>query len=109
MKTPENRTRVIPVEDIKYGDLWEPTIAGDNCDHAVSINQSHEYYKKVYAPVLGNSVLVQGMDALLWALSEAELATYNNETKEHYEEMRHLVSKILNKLVAHLPDPQLED
>lgn len=109
LKTPENRTRVIPVDEIKYGDLWEPTIAGDNLEHAVSINQSHEYYKKVYAPVLDNSVLVQGMDALLWALSEAELATYNPDTKEHYEEMRHIVSKILNKLVAHLPDPQIDE
>ena len=109
LKTPENRTRVIPVDEIKYGDLWEPTIAGDNLAHAVSINQSHEYYKKVYAPVLDNSVLVQGMDALLWALSEAELSTYNSETKEHYEEMRHMVSKILNKLVAHLPDPQVDE
>ena len=45
------------------------------------------------------------MDALLWALAEAELATYNEDTLEQYEDMRIEVSKILKKLVNDLPDP----
>lgn len=109
LKTPSNRTRVIPIQNLDDGMLWEPTIAGDNQDHAVSINQSHDYYKKVYAPVLGNSVMVTGMDALLWALSEAELSTYNQDTKEYFEDMRAMVSRILKKLVADLPDPEIEE
>ena len=72
--------------------------------HAVNINQSHEYYNKVYAPNLNNQNLVTGMDALLWALSEAELSTYNDETREQYEDMRGLVSKFLKKLVNDLPE-----
>lgn len=99
-------TRVIPIPSIDGNMLWEPTIADGN--HAVSINQSHPYYTKVYAPVLENQVLVEGMDALLWALSEAELSTYNEETKEQYEDMRVQVSLILKKLVKDLPDPDLD-
>ena len=49
------------------------------------------------------------MDALLWALAEAEHKTYNEEIKEQYEEMRIAVSRILNKLVADLPDPEDEE
>jgi hypothetical protein len=99
--------RVIPVPTIDSGMLWEPTIVDGN--HAVSINQAHTYYSKVYAPVIDNSVLITGMDSLLWALAEAELSTYNEETKEQYEEMRIQVSRILKKLVNELPDPVVDE
>jgi len=99
--------RVIPVNSIDDGLLWEPTIVDGN--HAVSINQSHDYYSKVYAPNLGNSTLIVGMDALLWSLAEAEMATYNDTVKEQYEDMRMEVSKILRKLVKDLPDPDIEN
>jgi hypothetical protein len=45
----------------------------------------------------------------LWALAEAELSTYNEETKEQYEEMRIQVSRILKKLVNELPDPVVDE
>ena len=50
-----------------------------------------------------------GLDSLLWALAEAELSTFNEETREQYEDMRFLVSKCLKKLVADLPDPELSE
>ena len=53
--------------------------------------------------------MVTGMDALLWALAEAELSTFNAETKEQYEDMRIQVSRYLKKLIADLPDPEPED
>ena len=49
------------------------------------------------------------MDALLWALSEAEMSTYNEDTKEQYEDMRVQVSRILKKLVNDLPDPDINE
>ena len=49
------------------------------------------------------------MDSLLWALAEAELSTYNDEVKEQYEDMRIQVSRILKRLVADLPDPDISD
>lgn len=101
------QTRVIPKEDLEYGQLWMPALVDGK--HAVLINQSHPYYQKVYAPVLAQNVMVTGMDALLWALSEAELNTINDLDKEHYEEMRIIVSRVLKKLVADLPDPEEVD
>lgn len=99
--------RVIPVESIEDGQLWNPCIADGK--HAVELNQSHPYYQKIYYPVLAQNVMVTGMDALLWALAEAELSTFNSETKEQYEDMRIHVSRCLKKLIADLPDPDPED
>jgi hypothetical protein len=42
-------------------------------------------------------------------MAEAELSTFNDETKEQYEDMRFLVSKCLRKLVADLPDPDVSE
>ncbi len=101
-----DQCRVIPVQSLENGVLWAPSIAEGK--HAVDINMSHPYYQKVYFPVLQENVLVTGMDALLWALAEAELSTFNDDTKEQFEEMRFIVSKCLKKLVADLPDPDVE-
>ncbi|WP_444659088.1 ATP-binding protein [Caproiciproducens sp. R2] len=99
--------RVIPVKSLEDGLLWEPCITDGK--HSVEINMGHAYYQKIYYPVLSENVLVTGMDALLWALAEAELSTFNEETKEQYEEMRIVVSRCLKKLVADLPDPDISD
>ena len=99
--------RVIPVESIDNGILWAPTIADGK--HAVEINMGHPYYQKVYYPILTQNVLVTGLDSLLWAMAEAELSTFNEETKEQYEDMRFMVSKCLKRLVADLPDPDMSE
>lgn len=102
------RRRVIPVDSIESGVLWEPSIAGDR--KSVSINMSHPYYEKIYYPLLNRSqVIVTGMDALLWALAEAELSTFNDATKESYEDMRIQVSRALRRLVEDLPEPDFGD
>ena len=101
------KCRVIPVDSIDNGMLWAPTIADGK--HAVELNMGHPYYQKVYYPVLTQNVLVTGMDSLLWAMAEAELSTFNEETREQYEEMRFLVSKCLRKLVADLPEPDVSE
>jgi len=95
--------RVVPVDTLEGNVLWEPAIIDGK--HAVRINKSHPYYQKVYFPVLGESVLVTGMDSLLWALAETELNLYNDATKDLYEDIRYQVSRALKKLVADLPDP----
>ncbi len=102
-----DRCRVIPVQSLESSVLWAPTIADGK--HAVEINMSHPYYQKVYYPILNENVMVTGMDALLWALAEAELATFNEETLEQYEEMRIKVARTLKKLVADLPEPKTNE
>ena len=99
--------RVLTVSTLDSGILWAPTIADGK--HAVEINTSHPYYQKVYYPVLSQNVMVTGMDALLWALAEAELSTFSEETREQYEDMRIQVSRCLKKLVADLPEPEMKD
>ena len=99
--------RVIPVDSLEGNVLWEPAIIDGK--HAVLINKSHPYYQKIYYPVLDQSVLVTGMDALLWALAESELSLYNDATKDVYEDIRFQVSRALKKLVVDLPDPDLTE
>ena len=101
--TKPGQYRVLPVETLPDGQLWNPCIVDEK--HAVEINQAHPYYQKIYYPILAQNVMVTGMDALLWALAEAELSTFNNQTKEQYEDMRIMVSRCLKKLIADLPDP----
>lgn len=104
--TESRQHRVVPVDSIDGNLLWEPTLVQG--DHAVSINRNHDFYLKVYGPNLDNPSLIQGLDSLLWGLAEAELSTYNEATREQYEEMRNQVSRILKKLVKELPDPDTE-
>ncbi len=104
--TNSKQHRVVPVDSIEGNILWEPTLV--NGDHAVSINKNHDFYLKVYGTNLDNPSLIQGIDSLLWGLAEAELSTYNEDTREQYEEMRNQVSRILKKLVKDLPDPNAE-
>ena len=96
---------VQPTPSIDDGLLWEPCVIDSH--HAVRINTAHQYYSKVYLPNLTSGVTVRGMDSLLWALSEAELGTVNEATKNHFQELRYEVSRILRKLVEDLPEPDL--
>jgi hypothetical protein len=98
---------VQPADSIDDGILWAPAIIDGH--HAVRVNTGHPYYHKVYLPNLASDVTVQGMDALLWALVEAELGTINYATKNHFEELRFEVSRLLRKLVEDLPEPELQD
>ena len=94
------------VDSLDDGLLWEPAIIDGH--HAVRINVGHPYYRKVYVPNYSSDVTIQGMDALLWALVEAEFATINAATKRYFEELRYEVSRLLRKLLEDLPEPDLD-
>ena len=99
------QARVVAVSDIEGSALWEPALV--NGKHAVKINESHPFYKKIYGPYLAQHTVVEGLDYLLWALAEAENSTCSQSSIENYEDMRHKVSRTLKKLVADLPDPEI--
>lgn len=101
------QARVVAVPDIEGSALWEPSLV--NGKHAVNINESHPYYKKIYGPYLAQHTVVEGLDYLLWALAEAENSTCSQSSIENYEDMRHKVSRTLKKLVADLPDPEITE
>ncbi len=93
---------VQPVDSIDDGLLWEPCLIDGHC--GMRINTSHPYYGKVYLPNLAEGVTIQGMDALLWAISVAELNCVSDTTKSSFAELRYEVSRNLRKLVHDLPD-----
>jgi hypothetical protein len=103
----DDKLFVNPVANIDNGLLWEPALV--NKKQAVNLNTSHDYYGKVYIPNHSESVNMQGLDSLFWALSTAELNCTNDQSKDNFEEMRYEVSRALRKLVADLPEPDLED
>jgi hypothetical protein len=92
-----------PSNVVTDGMLFEPCIIEQH--KAVRINTEHDYYRKVYVPNLKQSVTIQGMDSLLWALSVAELSATTDKTAEAFSDMRFEVSRILRKLCESLPDP----
>jgi hypothetical protein len=94
---------VKPVDSIEDGLLWEPIVMNNKV--AVAINTGHDYYSKVYIPNKNSDVIIQGLDSLLWALSEAEMETINEQNQKYFLEMRYHLSKILRILVRDLPDP----
>lgn len=103
----KNACRVIPVETVDYNMLWDATIT-DEGKHAVLINMSHPFYQKVYYPLLSRSTSVTGMDSLLWALAEAELSSFNQESMDHFFDMKVEASRALAKLIEDLPDPNFD-
>jgi hypothetical protein len=103
----EGELYVSAVDSLDDGLLWEPCLI--DMHHAVRINTGHPYYHKVYVPNLTSGVTIQGMDSLIWALCEAELGTINEATKYHLNELRFEVSRLLRKLVADLPEPELNN
>lgn len=102
-----NQYHVQPVPTLDDGILWSPALIDGH--QAVQINTGHPYYHKVYVPNMNSSVTVQGMDSLLWALCSAEYGTLSNQTKQHFEDMRYAVSRILRRLVDDLPEPRVDD
>ena len=98
---------VQPVEGINNGLLFRPALIEQH--RAVQINTSHPYYHKVYLPNINRSVTMQGLDSLMWALSVAELSTVQDSTASLFQDMRYEVSRILEKLVETLPEPDLDN
>jgi hypothetical protein len=97
---------VQPVEGITNGLLFRPAIIEGH--KGVQINTSHPYYHKVYVPNLNRSVTMQGLDSLMWALAVAELSTVQDSTAALFQDMRYEVSRILEKLVETLPEPEVD-
>ena len=98
---------VQPTDDVADGLLFEPALI--EIHKAVRINTQHPYYHKVYVPNLNQSVTVQGMDSLFWALCVAELSTTSGTTNQAFKDLRFEVSRILRTLVENLPEPDLDD
>ncbi len=96
-----------PVPSIDDGLLWEPCLIDGHC--GVRVNTGHPYYHKVYLPNITEGVTIQGMDALLWGMSVAELNCVSDSTKATFAELRYEVSRNLRKLVEDMPEPAMPE
>jgi len=105
--TTPGQVHVEPVDSINEGILFEPGLI--EMHKAVRINTQHPYYHKVYVPNHNDSITVQGLDSLLWALCVAELSTTSDSYSDLFSDMRYEVSRILRKLVEGLPEPADSD
>ena len=105
--TTPGQVHVQPTDEVADGVLFEPALI--EMHKAVFINTQHPYYHKVYVPNYDDSVTVQGLDSLLWALCVAELSATSDSYSDLFSDMRFEVSRILRKLVEGLPDPAESD
>jgi hypothetical protein len=88
------------------GVLWEVSLV--NGAAGVTLNTGHPYYPKAYLPNKANSTVIQALDFLLWALAQAELNNVSEDNRDAFEEFRIEVSRNLKKLVADLPEVEIE-
>ena len=106
----QSKYRIIPVDSIDDGLLWEPVATEPTGTLGIRINQNHPFYQKIYYPFRNHKVLVIGIDSLLWAMCDAELSTYKGtENREQQENVRIIISRDLRKLVEDLPEPEIND
>jgi len=102
--TPEEDNQVVLVEDEVEDDLfWSPRLMNGRI--GVAVNRSHPYYERVYVPNYSDSVVVRGLDSLLWALSKCEQEVVCEQSRSSLEELRKRVSRTLADLAEALPEP----
>jgi hypothetical protein len=87
----EKALPIDPVEGIDDGVLWQ--IELHNNRQAVQLNKGHEFYSKVYLPNKNNSIAVQGLDMIFWALAITEANCTIPEYRKQFREFRYEVSK----------------
>ena len=102
-----SEVHIQPVDSIDDGLLWEPCLIDGRI--GVRLNTGHSYYHKVYLPNITEGVTIQGMDALMWGLSVAELNCTSDATKNTFNELRYEVSRTLRKLVEDMPDAKVTE
>lgn len=90
-------------EDDTY--LFQPAIV--NGEHAVELNASNGFYRKVYSKLDKDSAAA--LDYFFWSSCEAELTAYTAEAKNRYKAYRHNIFEKLNILMETIPEPDLED
>ncbi len=81
------------VDTLDDGVLWE-THYGPNHDVRIRINQSHDFFQKVLAPLQSVPLAWEGIVQILWAFSRAEFDSVRGD-KTQFADMRNYMSKTL--------------
>ena len=96
---------IVHTDSLEDGVLWLPALGKGTGDTKVSINTSHDWYRKAYLPNSTNSPLTQAIEFLLFALAQSEMNNTKIELSGVFEIFRVEVSRNLRRLVADLPEP----
>jgi len=99
---PKDRVRIIEVETLNDGLLWEPSLDNDGQVY-VRINKSHPFYDVVYRAYSGEDPsFIEAVDYLFWGLAHAEYNVgYDEDDKiEIMESIRRFASDNLRRLLS---------
>jgi hypothetical protein len=109
---PTEELYVQPSETVMDGNLWQPVVRKDSTGKShvgIEINQQHDFYRKIYLPLSkSNRAAIQGIDCLLWALSNSEMNVTRENLRALFEDLRFEVSRNLRRLIVDLPEPDNE-
>jgi hypothetical protein len=109
---PTGNLYVTEADDVEDGFLWEPSLQSPGSEGyvtAVRLNKRHDFYKKIYIRLASNGQGLQGLDLMLWALSNAEYNNTDEELMPVFKEFREQVSRNLKKLLDKVPMPDAYD
>ncbi len=111
-QVPAEELYVQPTDSVQDGNLWQPVVRKDSTgiSHVgIELNKQHDFYRKIYLPLANtNRDAVQGIDCLLWALSNSEMNVTRENLKALFEDLRFEVSRNLRRLIEDLPEPDAE-
>ena len=103
---------VQPTDQMRNDNLWQPAIieTEDGEKHnGVQINTDHPFYEKLYWKYKESGVLIEGLDALLWSLAQAEFRVVNPKILAKMQDFRHSTSRILEQCIEDLPGARDQD
>ena len=97
---------VQPSEQVSNNCLYEPAaLSESDVNHnGVIINTKHPFYEKIYVKFKKEKLIVEGLDALLYALAQAELSYTTPDIQRKLEDFRHLASRNLESLMDTFPE-----
>ena len=94
-------------ESLEDGVLWEPALL--NGAPGVLLNASHEFYQRFYALNRENSIAINSMDYMFWALAQAENQALSADAQDNLRDARYEASRYLKKVSKFLPEVSVED
>ncbi len=97
---------VQPSEQVSNNCLYEPAALSETeVNHnGVIINTKHPFYEKIYVKYKKEKLIVEGLDALLYALAQAEMSYITPDIQRKLEDFRHLASRNLERVMDTFPE-----
>jgi hypothetical protein len=102
VRTPGVKDLIEVVDSLDDGLFWAPALINGRL--GVRINRSHPYYERVYVPNFNDTVTVQGIDSILWALAKCEEEVMHKDVRRKLTDLRYHVSHTLRELAEELPE-----